>query len=211
MTTVIYEDIVVQHVQCQPCNHFYIPPGHCNHFYKPPGHCFSKPLSQNIFNFKGFNQILTPLLNQTERFRYFVLILLNTVFTFLDVSTGKTNWVTKFEYRIEYYPLNKLNPTDFFGFFLAFNFCRFCVIIRFFHPRHNSQWPPTSKDFYPRFYPLYFLSYLYSLERASISLFNVECQTRNYWYHFYKVFGMTLSLTGVWTHDLPHSKPALYH
>ena len=146
MTTVIYEDIVVQHVQCQPCNHFYIPPGHCNHFYippghcnhfykpghcnhfyippghcnhfyKPPGHCFSKPLSQNIFNFKGFNQILTPLLNQTERFRYFVLILLNTVFTFLDVSTGKTNWVTKFEYRIEYYPLNKLNPTEVFWFF----------------------------------------------------------------------------------------------
>ena len=148
MTTVIYEDIVVQHVQCQPCNHFYIPPGHCNHFYippghcnhfykpghcnhfyippghcnhfyKPPGHCFSKPLSQNIFNFKGFNQILTPLLNQTERFRYFVLILLNTVFTFLDVSTGKTNCVTKFEYRIEYYSLNKLNPTEVFCVFFS--------------------------------------------------------------------------------------------
>ena len=32
-------------------------------------------------------------------------------------------------------------------FFLAFDFCRFCVVIRFFHPRHNGQWPPTSKDF----------------------------------------------------------------
>ena len=32
-------------------------------------------------------------------------------------------------------------------FFLAFNFCRFCVVIQFFHPRHNGQWPPTSKDF----------------------------------------------------------------
>ena len=30
---------------------------------------------------------------------------------------------------------------------LAFDFCRFCVVIRFFHPRHNGQWPPTSKDF----------------------------------------------------------------
>ena len=52
------------------------------------------------------------------------------------------------------------------------------MVIRFFHPRHNAQWPPTSKNFYPRFYPLHFLSYLYSAERASISLFNVECQTR---------------------------------
>ena len=33
----------------------------------------------------------------------------------------------------------------------------------------------------------------------------------NYWYHFYNVFGMTQSLTGDWTRDLPHSKPALYH
>ena len=27
----------------------------------------------------------------------------------------------------------------------------------------------------------------------------------NYWYHFYNVFGMTRSLTGDWTRDLPHS------
>ena len=33
------------------------------------------------------------------------------------------------------------------SFFLAYDFCRFCVVIRFFHPRHNGQWPPTSKDF----------------------------------------------------------------
>ena len=33
----------------------------------------------------------------------------------------------------------------------------------------------------------------------------------NYWYHFYNVFGMTRSLTGDWTRDLSHSKPALYH
>jgi len=57
--------------------------------------------------------------------------------------------------------------------FLAFNFCRFCVAIRFVHPSHNGQWPPTSKDFYTRSYPLF--SYLYSWERGSISLFNVEC------------------------------------
>ena len=33
----------------------------------------------------------------------------------------------------------------------------------------------------------------------------------NYWYHFDYVFGMTRSLSGDWTRDLPHSKPALYH
>ena len=33
-----------------------------------------------------------------------------------------------------------------FSFFLAFDFCRFCVVTRFFHPSHNGQWPPTSKD-----------------------------------------------------------------
>ena len=40
--------------------------------------------------------------------------------------------------------------------FLAFEIFRFCVIIRFFHPLPNGQWPPTSKDFYPRLYPLHF-------------------------------------------------------
>jgi len=34
--------------------------------------------------------------------------------------------------------------------FLAFDCCRFCVVIRFFHPHHNGQWPPISKDFYTR-------------------------------------------------------------
>ena len=31
--------------------------------------------------------------------------------------------------------------------FLAFDFCWFCIVIGFFHPRHNDQRPPTSKDF----------------------------------------------------------------
>jgi len=50
----------------------------------------------------------------------------------------------------------------FFLFFLPFNFCRLCVVIRFYHPRHNGHRPPTSKDFYPRFYPLHLFSYLNS-------------------------------------------------
>ena len=44
----------------------------------------------------------------------------------------------------------------FFCCFLAFDFRRFCVVIRFFHPRHNGQRPPTSKDFYTRSYPLHY-------------------------------------------------------
>ena len=40
----------------------------------------------------------------------------------------------------------------------------------------------------------------------SISLFNVECQTRELLVPF-----LWQSLTGDWTWDLPHSKPALYH
>ena len=40
--------------------------------------------------------------------------------------------------------------------FLAFDFCLFSVVIRFVHPRHNGQWPPTSKDFYTISYPLHY-------------------------------------------------------
>ena len=38
-------------------------------------------------------------------------------------------------------------------YILAFDFCRFCVVIRFFHPRHNGH---------PRFYPLHLFSSLNS-------------------------------------------------
>ena len=97
----------------------------------------------------------------------------------------------------------------FLGFFLAFDFCRFCVVIRSFHPRHNGQWPMTSKDFYTRSYPLqYFLILI--LEKEPVFPFSMlGAKQGNYWYHFYNVFGMTRSLTGDWTRDLPHSMSAL--
>ena len=64
-------------------------------------------------------------------------------------------------------------------FFLAFDFCRLCVVIRFFHPRHNGQWPPTSKDFLFQMLSItfIFLSYLNYWERASI--FPFECSVLN--------------------------------
>ena len=50
-----------------------------------------------------------------------------------------------------------LNNVFFYIIFLVFDFCRFCVVIQFFHPRHNGQWPPTSKDFYTRSYPIHYV------------------------------------------------------
>ena len=64
-----------------------------------------------------------------------------------------------------------------FFFFLAFDFCRFCVVIRFFHPRHNVQWPPTSKDFLYQILSITLFSYLNSWKRASI--FPFQCWVLN--------------------------------
>ena len=64
---------------------------------------------------------------------------------------------------------------------LAFDFCRFCVVIRFFHfsiPATTAYDFRLWRIFYPRFYPLHLFSHPNSLERAGISIFNVECQTR---------------------------------
>ena len=40
------------------------------------------------------------------------------------------------------------------NFFGSVWLCQFCVVICFYHPRHNGQWPPNSKDFHRRCYPL---------------------------------------------------------
>ena len=81
----------------------------------------------------------------------------------------------------------------------------------FFHPRHSSQWPPTSKDFYTRSCPLHYFLILILEKEPVFPFLMFSAKQVNYWYHFYNVFGMTRSLTGDWTRDLPHSKPALYH
>jgi len=73
-----------------------------------------------------------------------------------------------------------------------------------------GQWKPTSKDFYTRSYPLHLFSYLNSWERASFPFSMLSAKQGNYWNHFYIVFGMTRSLTGDWTRDLPYTNPALY-
>ena len=60
----------------------------------------------------------------------------------------------------------------FFVVFLAFDFCRFCVVIRFFHPRHNGQGPPTLKDFLSQILSITFILLSYFLRK---SLLNVQC------------------------------------
>ena len=100
----------------------------------------------------------------------------------------------------------------FYIYFLAFDFCRFCVVIRFFHPHHNGQWPPTSKDFLSQILSITFIFLSLFLRKSQYFPFWMfSAKQGHYWYHFYNVFGMTRSLTGDWTRDLPHSKPALYH
>ena len=76
--------------------------------------------------------------------------------------------------------LNNLFYYYFFPYsYLAIDFCRFCMVIRFFHPRHNGQWPLTSKDFLSQILSitLILFSFLNSWERASISPF--ECSVLN--------------------------------
>ena len=100
-----------------------------------------------------------------------------------------------------------------FFVFLAFDFCQFCVVIRFFHPRHNGQWLPTSKDFLSQILSITFKkkSYLNSSERAGISLLMLIAKQGNYWYHFITSLVWRDPWLRDWTRDLPHSKPALYH
>ena len=66
---------------------------------------------------------------------------------------------------------------NFFIFFLAFAFCRFCVVIWFFHTRHNGQWPPTSKDFYPRSYPLHYFLISYKSQYFPFQCWVLNKQT----------------------------------
>ena len=106
---------------------------------------------------------------------------------------------------------NVSNDTNTHNTRTVFFFSVRLLVIRFFHPRHKGQWPPTLKDFYPRSYPLHFNPILI-LEKESVFPFlMLSAKQGKYWYHFYNVFGMTRSLTGDWTWDLPHSKPAIYH
>ena len=77
-----------------------------------------------------------------------------------------------------------LDKTKIFSFFLEFDFCRFCVVVRFFHPRHNGQWPPTLNDFYTRSNPLHYFPILILLKEPVFPFSMLSAKQGNYWYHF---------------------------
>ena len=58
-----------------------------------------------------------------------------------------------------------------------FDFCRFCVVIRFFHPRQNGRWPPTSKDFLSQILSVTFIFLSKSLRKSQY--FPFECSVLN--------------------------------
>ena len=105
------------------------------------------------------------------------------------------------------------SESSFVPFFLLLDFCRFCAVIPFFHPCHNGQWPPTSKDFYPIFYPIHMIVFpilILEKEAAVFPFLMLISKQGNYCrYCFYNFFGMTWSLTGDWTRDLHHSNSRL--
>ena len=114
--------------------------------------------------------------------------------------------------------VNQSPHRKFFFFILPFFFSFFSVglssVLRahsFFHLRQNGQWYPTSKYFYTRSYPLHYFLNLILEKKPAFPFSILSAKQWKYWYHFYYVFGMTRSLTGDWTRDLPHSKPVLYH
>ena len=76
----------------------------------------------------------------------------------------------------------------FFSLFLAFGICRFCVVIRFFHPCHNGQWPPTSKDFYSRLFPLHCLTILILEKEPVFPFLMLSAKQGDHWYHLFTSF-----------------------
>ena len=58
---------------------------------------------------------------------------------------------------------------------------------------------------------IHYINFLSYFLRKYFPFLMLSVKQGNYLYHFYTVFGMTRFLTGDWTRDLLHSKPALYH
>ena len=65
----------------------------------------------------------------------------------------------------------------FYFLFLAYDICRFCVVIRFFHPRHNGQWLSTSKDFLSQILSIIFIFPSFTLRKSQY--FPFQCWVLN--------------------------------
>ena len=93
----------------------------------------------------------------------------------------------------------------YFSFFLAFDFCRFCVVIRFFS---SPPQRPMTSDFEGFSIPdcIHYIYFPIFRKSQYFPFWMFSAKQGHYCYHFYNVFGMTRSLTGDWTRDLSHSK-----
>ena len=58
---------------------------------------------------------------------------------------------------------------------------------------------------------IYFLILFLEKKTTVFPFSMLSAKHGSYCHHVYNVFGMTRSLTGDCTRDIPHSKPALYH
>ena len=83
----------------------------------------------------------------------------------------ETTKITRLSHHIQ-----SINDTGITSIFLAFDFCRFCVVIRVFIPATTAN--VLRLRFVYQTLSITLFSYVYPWERASISLFNVECNTR---------------------------------
>ena len=95
-------------------------------------------------------------------------------------------------------------------------FCFFSVRLLSVLRGHSFFSSPPQRSMASNFegflcYPVHFCP-IFILQKEPVFPFIIfSAKQGSYWYHFYNVFGMTRSLTGDWTRDVPHSKPALYH
>ena len=81
----------------------------------------------------------------------------------------------------------------FFFFFLAFDFCRFCAVIRFLIPATTANDLWLRKNFHTRSYQLHYFLILF-LEKKPVFLFSMfSAKQVNYSYNLYNVFGISPS------------------
>ena len=79
--------------------------------------------------------------------------------------------------------------------FLGFDFCRFCLAIRFFSPATTAN-DLHFEGFLSQICSITFFVLFFILQKEPVFPFlMLSAKQGNYWYHFYNVFGMTRSLT----------------
>ena len=117
----------------------------------------------------------------------------------------KSEWMTE--------SVGDLNER-FFYFFIFFS-VRLLSVLSGHSVFSSPPQRPMTSDFegfsMPDFIHYIYFPFLIFEKEPVFSLLNVQCSTRALLLPFYNVFGMTRSLTGDWTRDLLHSKPALHH